>query len=48
MEEIYEDEDMDEDAHEGFPTSDEYDRNDPDSDTKSESLILTTEIENCK
>ena len=36
---------MDGDAHEGFLISDESDNNDPDSDTESESLISTTEID---
>ena len=45
MEEISEEEDMDKDAHKGFLISDEYDSNDPDSDTEEESLISITEVE---
>ena len=39
VEEISEEEDMDEYAHEGFLISDEYYSNDPDKDTEAESLI---------
>ena len=35
---------MNEDAHEGFLISDEYDINDPDIDKEAESLILTPEV----